>query len=173
MSDANFIPAVFKAVDSTDQVAHLANIEKQLATGFTTINKSLTKTGKTEVINHPTSISTPDVQQVVAAVDKLDSSITRLSQAVAQPNVTVEAPDLKPLQTALDELKTAFADSKLPEPSEPIAFVDEKFDEYKIGFDDFDEERPISTTYYLDGEQVAKVTYSYNEAGNLTGAKKA
>lgn len=115
-------------------------------------------------------------------VAELKSELTAILEALnglqLNPKIHVSAPEAKVTVPPLDltRLESAIASLKLPEPTEPQApnvFVDEKFDEYRVEYYDDDDDRPIATRYYLDGKQVAKVTYSYNREGNLTGAKKA
>lgn len=52
-------------------------------------------------------------------------------------------------------------------------FIHEKFDEYKLLYEDFlgDEDRVTGIKYFLKGKVVAHVEYTY-DSGRLTGAKK-
>jgi len=89
-----------------------------------------------------------------------------------EAKVTVQQEGLEPLQAAMLEVVQAVRDIDIPAAEPVSAFVDEKFDEYKIEYFDEDDERPIATHYFLDGKKVATVAFSYNGAGNLVGAKK-
>ena len=122
----------------------------------------------------------------VTNLSDLDKRLDAITQAVKgikfdpvidvttpEANVTVTQESLAPLQAAMLEVVQAVRDINIPGPAESVStFVDEKFDEYTIEYFDEDDDRPVATHYFLDGQKVATVAFSYNGAGNLVGAKR-
>ena len=122
----------------------------------------------------------------VTNLSDLDKRLDAITQAVKgikfdpvidvttpEANATVTQESLAPLQAAMLEVVQAVRDINIPGPAESVStFVDEKFDEYTIEYFDEDDDRPVATHYFLDGQKVATVAFSYNGAGNLVGAKR-
>ena len=210
------------------------------------------KTTKTEVLNQISSVSTPDVDNVVEAVNslgtkidenKLDLSplkedfkalndtlkslpeklpkpdkplseitisnlkemdtqsivdaIEALDLNVEAPQVNVEKPDLKPIKDTFLKVIKAVNDIEIPKPESPYSekgksvkvkledgaipthqknlLINEKFDEYKLIYDDFDEDNETiqAIQYFNKGKKVATLKYKYDNKGRLISGKRA
>jgi hypothetical protein len=210
------------------------------------------KTTKTEVLNQISSVSTPDFEHIVTAVDslgakidenKLDLSplkddfktlndtlkslpeklpkpdkplseisvsnlkemdtqsivdaIEALDLHVEAPQVNVEKPELKPIQDTLLKVVKAVDDIEIPKPESPYTkkgksvkveledgaiptqqknlLINEKFDEYKLVYDDFDEDNETiqAIHYFYKKKKVATLKYKYDNKGRLISGKRA
>lgn len=171
-----FSPAIARKrpLPKGDEVEQLANIRQSVQSIVSLLEKDTKKTETVAVSNlSELSKQFSSLEKAVKAINVTPN----IDVKTPAPNVTVEAPDLSPIQSLLTELKTVLQASNLStESSEQTnVLVDEKYDSYKIeygGFGDEADSNPVATRYFLDGKQVAKVEFSYNDAGNLTGAKK-
>ena len=84
------------------RTAQLGALENTMIDGFNAVIKTSTRTTKTEVVNHPKSISTPDVQRVVEAVDALPEKLKKNNVDVQK--VAVENLNLDKLSEAISSL---------------------------------------------------------------------
>lgn len=130
---------------------------------------------------------------VLKAVKALKLHVDAPNVDVKAPNVHVDAPqvhvpavDLSGVERAVESLRTEITGLKQPKPEyehgamkthQVNSLITEPFDEYKMQYDDFDEDtiepRLESISYWNNGKKVATLKLSYDSDGNLTGAKKA
>lgn len=247
LRDINATQAV-EALESTrhqELLAHDDNVAQTVLTTTIALIQFLEQQiAKIEVVNPVTSVSTPDVDGVIKALEVVNRTIAEQPQSdfsdlttllgqvvtelqsipkeqpqitipdtvtianpvdnskqlkdihtavkaikltaeapvvnVPETNVHVEAPDLKPLETASKELETTIklGQEEMREVAAKSAsgLITEKFDEYKIvyagKFDDEEETQISGINYLLNGKQVVKLRYTYDKDGNLLGGKR-
>lgn len=102
---------------------------------------------------------------------------------VPAPQVHVDAPDLSGVASSINTMSELLKKLKLGnvtgdgamEVYHTNTFINEKYDEYRIAYDDFDEgsDQIESISYYLAGKMVAKVSFKYDRRGNVTGVKRS
>lgn len=145
--------------------------------------KELPKAEKQQFIDYTKRFETLEktIKAVEEAVKGQQTTVEAPVINIPAPKVNVSPPDLKPLQTLLKEAVGAIKDNKMPLIGDSIkthqmnVLVNEQFDEWKILYDEFDEDNamPVATNYYFKGKKVASLTYSYDDQGRPVGAKKS
>lgn len=138
------------------------------------------------------SIKVTNLDEINKKIDEMVAAVKAQKTTVKAPDVKVEAPvvnipetvvnvpevDFTPIQKSMDKVAQSVKSTKLPEVvkiEQLNTLIPEKFDQWKCIYDDFGEEseRVEAVVYYYKGKKVARIDYSYDTNGRLTGGKKA
>lgn len=124
------------------------------------------------------------LESVLEAIKKqklhVEAPVVNVPEAVVNvptPVVNVDAPDLSPLSSGLEKVTKAVKANKQPDivkTENTNTLITEKFDQFKLVYDEFDEgsDKVEAIVYYNKGKKVARINYTYDDSGNLTGGKK-
>ncbi len=120
------------------------------------------------------------ISSAIAEVEKAVKAQKLIAKApivnVPETQINVEKPDLSPITKELKDVTKSVKANKLPEVVKTVqlgTLLNFEFDEYKVEYDEFnDDNRVEATVYYQKGKKVAKIKYSYDSEGNLTGGKR-
>lgn len=136
------------------------------------------KSGQTNATSNQAVIKKIDelIRTIKSQEVNVEAPIVNVPEQEA-PQVNVEAPDLAPISEALEVLGETVKKNKPPtkvKTEQMNTLINEKFDEYKIRYDEFDEEdmKIEAVDYYYKGKKVATIKYSYTDDGELKGGKK-
>lgn len=191
-------PDALKVVSAVNSLHDTLKSHKDVdLTEVTTLMKSLleeTKKIPKSTPEQPDSFEVKNLGDLNSNFASLEKAVKGLKLSVEAPVVNVDKPDLSPIKTSLLDVISAVRALKFPTPELPFEdkgkatklklengsvpttqtniLVHEKFDEYRLVYDDFADEPNIEAiVYYLKGKKVARIKYSYKD-GRLTGAKK-
>ena len=192
----NQIEGFATSEDSKEVTEALSSLHETLKT-----HENVDITPLTEVMNnvlkevkdipkdHADKVELPESKDYTKALSDLTSAIGKVESAVqAQetnveapvvnvdaPVVKVDAPDLKPLTKDLKAIVAAV--NKVPKEEQKVihtnVLIDEKFDQWKLVMDTFDEDNPTpeGICYYYKNKKVAELKYTVKD-GMIVGAKK-
>lgn len=165
-----------KSREKTD-LTEITAVMRELLVQTKQIPKELPEQKEAKVIDY-----TKQMKALLDAVSDVQKAVQKQKLVAEAPvvkpaDVHVKAPDLKPLQGSMDKVIKAVEKNK---PLDDISttqknsLITEEFDEYKLVYDDFEDEEPRvdAIQYYFKGKKVARVNYTYNDDGMLVGAKK-
>lgn len=196
---AEAISQIFKALEDNDERFKDSQTDMQmLKSGLKTLEQQLQEIPTDDLKKIPKfleqreSVKVSNLDEVKDLLESLVDAVKNQELNVEAPVVNVEkpvvnvpapvvnvdAPDLSPIKTELKEVTKAVKANKNPDvvkTEQTNTLIQEKFDEFKIKYDEFDEdsEKIEAITYYYKGKKVARINYTYDESGNLLGGKKA
>lgn len=196
---AEAISQIFKALEANDEKFKTSQSDMELLkSGLATLRQQLEEIPTDDLKKIPKfleqreSVKVSNLDEVKDLLESLVEAVNNQELNVEAPVVNVEkpvvnvpapvvnvdAPNLDPIKTELKEVTKAVKANK---PSDVVkteqmnTLISEKFDQFKLKYDEFDEEseKIEAIVYYYKGKKVAQINYSYDDNGNLIGGKKA
>ena len=165
-----------KTHENTD-LSEVTKVLESLLTETKQIPKELPDAPEQKFIDYTKQYS--KLESAIKAVEKTVKAQKLVAEApivkIPSPIVHVEKPDLSGIEDGIERVVKAYKMPDTVKTEQTNTLINEKFDEYKIIYDQFDEDEPTieSIKYYYKKRKVAQIDYKYDSDGNLLSGKKA